>query len=74
MKAVSRKRMKTLYNFSLTKSSQDRQTLQKRCEKQYCQYWILCLVVLTRFPANRYNSLCGRRAKKFGNPDIELKL
>jgi len=34
-------------------TTQDRQTLQNSDEKQYCQYWILRLVVLTRFPANR---------------------
>jgi len=31
----------------------DRQTLQNSDEKQYSQYWILRLVVFTRFPANR---------------------
>jgi len=42
-----------MLNFSLTKSSQDRQTLQNSDEKQDCQYWILRLVVFTRFRANR---------------------
>jgi len=34
---------------------QDRQTLQNSDAKQYSQYWVLvlCLVVFTRFPANR---------------------
>jgi len=32
---------------------QDRHTLQNSDEKQYCQYWILRLVVFTRFGANR---------------------
>jgi len=34
-------------------TTQDHQTLRNSGEKQYCQYWILCLVVLTRFHANR---------------------
>ena len=34
-------------------TTQDRQTLQNYDEKQYCQYWILRLVVFTRFRANR---------------------
>jgi len=45
-----------MFNFPLTKSSQqrlDRQTLQNSDEKQYCQYWILRLVVFTRLRANR---------------------
>jgi len=42
-----------MFNFPLTKSSQDRQTLQNSDKKQYCQYWILRLVVFTRFRANR---------------------
>jgi len=33
-------------------TTQDRQTLQNFDEKQYCQYWILRLVVFTRYPAN----------------------
>jgi len=39
--------------FSLTKSSQQRKTLQNSDDKQFCQYWILCWLFLTRFPANR---------------------
>jgi len=35
-------------------STQDRQTLQNSDEKQCCQYWILRLVVFTRFRANRH--------------------
>jgi len=35
----------THVQFSLTKSSEDCQTLQNFDEKQYFQYWILCLVV-----------------------------
>jgi len=38
---------------STGKSSQDRQTLKNSDEKQYFQYWILRLAVLTRFPENR---------------------
>jgi len=34
-------------------TTQDRQTLQNSDEKQYCQYWILRLVVFTRLRANR---------------------
>jgi len=34
-------------------TTQDRQRLQNSDEKQYWQYWILCLVVFTRFRANR---------------------
>jgi len=34
-------------------TTQDRQTLQNTVDKQYCQYWILRLVVFTRFPTNR---------------------
>jgi len=34
-------------------TTQDRQTLQNFDEKQYCKYWILRLVVCTRFRANR---------------------
>jgi len=33
--------------------TQDRQTLQNSDEKQYCQYWILCLVVTNKLPANK---------------------
>jgi len=42
-------------NFVLTKKlaiTQD-STLQNSDEKQYCQHWILRLVVFTRFRANR---------------------
>jgi len=42
--------------FPLTKklaTTQDRQILQNSDEKQDCQFWILRLVVFTRFPANR---------------------
>jgi len=42
-----------MFNFPLKKSSQDRQTLQNSDENQYSQYWILRLVVFTRFPPNR---------------------
>jgi len=45
-----------MLKFPLTKNlatTQDRQTLQNSDEKQDCQFWILRLVVLTRFPANR---------------------
>jgi len=44
------------FQFSADKkvaTTQDRQTLQNSDEKQYCQYWILHLVVFTRFRANR---------------------
>jgi len=41
-----------MFNFPLT-TTQDRQTLQNSDEKQYCQYWILRLVVFTKFRANR---------------------
>jgi len=34
-------------------TTQDRQRRQNSDEKQYCQYWILPLVVFTRFGANR---------------------
>jgi len=34
-------------------TTQDHQILQNSDEKQNCQYWILRLVVFTRFPANR---------------------
>jgi len=46
-----------MFNFPLTKklaTTQDRQILQNSDEKQDCQFWILRLVVFTRFPANRY--------------------
>jgi len=39
-----------MFNFPLTKSSQQGKTTR---EKQYFQYWILRLVVFTRFCANR---------------------
>jgi len=42
--------------FPLTKklaTTQDRQILQNSDENQDCQFWILRLVVFTRFPANR---------------------
>jgi len=44
-----------MFNFPLTKSLQQRKTARhcKTDEKQYCQYWILRLVVFTRFPASR---------------------
>jgi len=45
-----------MFNFPLTKkvaTTQDRQILQNSDEKQDCQFWILSLVVFTRFPANR---------------------
>jgi len=45
-----------MFNFPLTKSLQQRKTA-RHCktqdEKQYCQYWILRLVVFTKFRANR---------------------
>ena len=52
------KKKKTVLNvqFQLTKklaTTQERQMLQNSDEKQYCQFWILRLVVFTRFPANR---------------------
>ena len=43
--------------FPLTKSSQQRKTTRyckNTDEKEDCQFWILRLVVFTRFPANRY--------------------
>jgi len=53
-----------MFNFPPTKSlRQDRQTLQNY-DGQYCQYWILRLVVFTRFSVNRDcllklgNSIC----------------
>jgi len=42
-----------MFNFPLTKSSQQRKTLQNSDENQSCQYWILRFIVFTRFPANR---------------------
>ena len=45
-----------MFNFPLTKNlatTQDRQILQNSDEKQDCQFWILRLVVFTRFPENR---------------------
>jgi len=45
-----------MFNFPLTKklaTTQDRQILQNSDEKQDCQFWILHLVVFTRFPAHR---------------------
>jgi len=33
-------------------TTQDRQTPQNSNEKKSCQYWMLRLVVFTRFPAN----------------------
>ena len=41
-----------MFNFPLTKklaTTQDRQILQNSDEKQDCQFWILRLVVFTRF-------------------------
>jgi len=60
MKAVAEKewKRKKMYlidvKFSIeTKlaTTPERQTLQNSDEKQYCEYWILRLVVYTRFPA-----------------------
>jgi len=44
-----------MFNFPLTKSSQQRKTARhcKTDERQYYQYWMLRLVVFNRFPANR---------------------
>jgi len=45
-----------MFNFPLTKklaTTQDRQILQNSDEKQDCQFWILRLVVIIKFPANR---------------------
>jgi len=62
MKVVTKKNekeKKTVFivlRFSTDKklaTTQDRQTLQNSDEKQYCQYWILRLVVFTRFGTNR---------------------
>jgi len=60
MKAVTKKmkKKKTVLDvqFPLTKkpsATQDHQILQNSDENQDCQFWILRLVVFTRFPANR---------------------
>jgi len=60
MKVFTKKEWKKRYlidvQFSTDKklaTMQDSQTLQNSDEKQYCQYWILRLVVFTRFRANR---------------------
>jgi len=61
MKAVTKKERKRkkwhmVFNFPPTKklaTTQDRQILQNSDEKQDCRFWILRLVVFTRFPANR---------------------
>jgi len=45
-----------MFNLPLTQklaTTQDRQILQNSDEQQRCQFWILRLVVFTRFPANR---------------------
>jgi len=44
-----------MFNFPLTKNSHQRKTLimQNFDEKQDCRFWILRLVVFTRFCANR---------------------
>jgi len=42
-----------MLNFPLPKSLQQRKILQNSDEKQDCQYWIVRLVVVTRFPPNR---------------------
>ena len=45
-----------MFNFPLTKklaTTQDRQILQNSGKKRDWQFWILRLVVFTRFPANR---------------------
>jgi len=44
-----------MLNFPLTKGCNNARPpdTAKPDEKQDCQYWILCLVVFTRFPANR---------------------
>jgi len=34
-------------------TTKDRQTLQNSDEKQCCQYWMVRLVVFTRFPESR---------------------
>jgi len=58
MKAITKKEWKRKNGtwcsiFHWQKSSQDRQILQNSDEKKDCQYWILRLVVFTKFPANR---------------------
>jgi len=62
MKAVTERELKRKrrylidVQFSTDKkltTTQDRQTLQNFDEKQCSQYWILRLVVFSRFPANR---------------------
>jgi len=59
VKAVTKnKEKKTVLDdqFSTDKrlaTTQDGQTLQNSGEKQYCQYWILRLVVFTRFPVKQ---------------------
>jgi len=50
---MKKKKWYLMFNFPLTKklaTTQDRQILQKSDEKQDCQFWILRLVVFTRFP------------------------
>jgi len=45
-----------MFNLPLTKklaTTQDRLILQNSDEKQDCQFWILRLVVFTRFPVNK---------------------
>ena len=45
-----------MFNFPLKKklaTTQDRQILQNSDDKQYCQFWILRLVVFTRFHAKQ---------------------
>jgi len=58
--SIKRIRMKKRYlidvQFSIDKklaTTQDRQTRQNSDEKQYSQYWILRLVVFTRFSENK---------------------
>jgi len=56
MKKNEKKRDSSDVQFSTDKklaTTQDRQTVQNSDEKQYCQYWILGLVVFTGFPAKR---------------------
>jgi len=56
-KSEKEKKWYLVFNFPLTRSSQQRKTakrLQNSDEKQYCQYWILRLVVFTWFRANRH--------------------
>jgi len=56
-KAVTKKdrKRKKWYLIDVQSSSAKKlaTTLQNTDKKQYCQYWILRLVVFTRFPANR---------------------